>query len=100
MKTIAFFNNKGGVGKTTLVYHLAWMYAELGFSVVAASECLATLKHYRSLMAMAHEAGKPMFHLKAADGALGGHIYAVQDCYRDFERLAKAIAARCDVRAS
>ena len=35
MRTIAFFNNKGGVGKTTLVYHLAWMYAELGTSVVA-----------------------------------------------------------------
>jgi chromosome partitioning protein len=27
MKSIAFFNNKGGVGKTTLVYHLAWMFA-------------------------------------------------------------------------
>jgi cellulose biosynthesis protein BcsQ len=36
MKTIAFFNNKGGVGKTTLVYHLAWMFRELGLSVVAA----------------------------------------------------------------
>jgi len=36
MTTIVFFNNKGGVGKTSLVYHLAWMYAELGVNVVAA----------------------------------------------------------------
>ena len=35
MKTIGFFNNKGGVGKTTLVYHTAWMLAELGQRVVA-----------------------------------------------------------------
>ena len=61
------------------------------------SECLATLKHYRSLMAMAHEARKPMFHLKAADGALGGHIYAVQDCHADFKKLARRIADRCSV---
>lgn len=33
---VAFFNNKGGVGKTSLVYHLAWMYADLGIRVVAA----------------------------------------------------------------
>ncbi|MDZ4781497.1 MAG: AAA family ATPase [Planctomycetia bacterium] len=33
---IAFFNNKGGVGKTSLVYHVSWMLAELGFRVVAA----------------------------------------------------------------
>lgn len=33
---IAFFNNKGGVGKTSLVYHLAWMFANLGHRVVAA----------------------------------------------------------------
>lgn len=32
---VAFFNNKGGVGKTSLVYHLAWMYADLGVRVVA-----------------------------------------------------------------
>ena len=36
MKTIAFFNNKGGVGKTSLVYHLAWMFKELGHRVIAA----------------------------------------------------------------
>ncbi len=36
MKTIAFFNNKGGVGKTSLVYHLAWMYSDLGLRVLAA----------------------------------------------------------------
>jgi chromosome partitioning protein len=34
MKTIAFFNNKGGVGKTTLAYHLAWMFHELGARVL------------------------------------------------------------------
>jgi cellulose biosynthesis protein BcsQ len=31
---VTFFNNKGGVGKTTLVYHLAWMLNELGRAVV------------------------------------------------------------------
>ena len=35
MNTIAFFNNKGGVGKTTLVYHVAWMCEELGRRVLA-----------------------------------------------------------------
>lgn len=35
MKTVAFFNNKGGVGKTSLVYHLAHMYAESGRRVLA-----------------------------------------------------------------
>lgn len=35
MKTIAFFNNKGGVGKTSLVYHLAWMMHSLGRRVLA-----------------------------------------------------------------
>ncbi|HLC15539.1 MAG TPA: AAA family ATPase, partial [Thermodesulfovibrionia bacterium] len=35
MKVIAFFNNKGGVGKTSLVYHLAWMYADKGYNVIA-----------------------------------------------------------------
>ena len=59
--------------------------------------CLATLKHYRSLMPYAQEARKPMFKLTSADGAIGGHINAVQDCYWDFRRLACAVAERCGV---
>ena len=34
--TIAFFNNKGGIGRTSLIYHLAWMYADLEVRVVVA----------------------------------------------------------------
>lgn len=56
--------------------------------------CFATLKHYRSLMPMAQEAHKPIFHLRPADGALGAHTYAVQDAYQDFENLARAIARK------
>ncbi len=35
MKIITFFNNKGGVGKTSLIYHTAYMFAELGYNVLA-----------------------------------------------------------------
>lgn len=57
--------------------------------------CLGTLKHYRSLMPLAQEARKPMFFLKPADGAIGGHTAAVQACYSDFKKLALSIARRC-----
>ncbi|MCP4697290.1 MAG: ParA family protein [Gammaproteobacteria bacterium] len=33
---ITFFNNKGRAGKTSLVYHLAWMYHKQGLRVMAA----------------------------------------------------------------
>ena len=33
---IAFFNNKGGVGKTSMVYHLSWMFADQNIQVIAA----------------------------------------------------------------
>lgn len=59
--------------------------------------CLARLKHYRSLMPLAQEARKPMFHLKPADGAIGGHGQAVQDCFKDFRALARTIAERTGV---
>jgi hypothetical protein len=53
--------------------------------------CLGLLKHYRSLMPMAMEARKPVFQLKAADGAIGAHNASVKDCEKDFRALAEAI---------
>lgn len=61
------------------------------------SNQIAVIKHYRSLMPMAHEAGKPIFHLKPADGALGGHMEAVRECEKDFRTLAIEVAKRCNV---
>ena len=56
---------------------------------------LATLKNFRSLAPMAQEAHKPMFALKPADGAIGGHVAAVRDCYRAFHQLACRITEEC-----
>jgi chromosome partitioning protein len=58
------------------------------------SASLAWLKDYHSLIAMAHEARKPVFHLKPSDGAIGGHQQAVQRAYADFRELAQAVADR------
>lgn len=56
--------------------------------------CLARLKHFRSLVPLAQEVRKPIFKLTPADGALGSHSYAAKDAYGDFKRLAEAILAR------
>jgi chromosome partitioning protein len=58
---------------------------------------LALLKHYRSLMPMAQEARKPMFHLKPADGAIGAHFQSAQEAYRDFKTLAGVIRDRAHI---
>ncbi len=57
--------------------------------------CLAMIKHFRSLMPMAMEVQKPMFFLKPADGAIGAHVNAVQQCYDDFKQLAITIQKIC-----
>jgi len=61
--------------------------------------CIAKLKDYRSLMPLAQEARKPMFYLKAADGALGAHTYAVSEAYKDFRTVAQKIAAKAGIKA-
>lgn len=53
---------------------------------------LAWLKDYRSLIPMAQESRKPIFKLRPADGAIGGHQKAVDEAYEDFENLARRIA--------
>lgn len=58
---------------------------------------LAMIKHFKSLMPMAQDARKPMFLLKPADGAIGGHASAVQDCYDQFKYLAKRILTAADL---
>jgi len=56
--------------------------------------CLATVKHFRSLVPMAQEARKPVFFLTSADGAIGSHATAVQDARSDFRVLAAKILSR------
>lgn len=56
--------------------------------------CLATIRHYRSLIPMAQEHRKPIFNLTSADGAIGSHANAVQDAKKDFKQLALKIAAQ------
>lgn len=53
--------------------------------------CLATVKHYRSLVPMGQESRKPIFDLTTADGAIGSHAAAVQDARSDFRKLARLI---------
>ena len=55
---------------------------------------LALLRHFRSLLPLSLEARKPVFDLKAADGAIGSHAATAKDAYGAFESLARDIAQR------
>ena len=59
--------------------------------------CLATIKHYRSLIPMAQEHRKPIFQLTSADGAIGSHASAVKNAEIDFINLAKEIASKINI---
>ena len=78
--------------------HVADNEIEVGDSPAHDADCLAQLKHYRSLAPMAMEAHKPIFSLKSADGAIGAHLYAVEAARDDFRRLAKKIIKRVTER--
>ena len=61
-----------------------------------AEHAFATVKHYRSLVPMAREARKPIFHLTTADGAIGSHAAAAIDARADFKILATKIVGKMD----
>lgn len=67
----------------------------LGQEGLFADNELAMIKHFKSLMPFAQERRKPMFLLKPADGAIGGHGLAVRECFEQFESLARKIAIAC-----
>lgn len=60
-------------------------------TVESDEHCLALLKHYHSLIPMAMEKRKPIFLLKPADGAIGGHLGAVERAKTDFRNLTEKI---------
>ena len=62
------------------------------------SNQIALLKHYRSLMPMAQEARKPIFHLKPADGALGAHLNAANAAGKEFGELATELMVRAGLQ--
>jgi cellulose biosynthesis protein BcsQ len=69
-------------------------YEDLNVTIREDPHCLGYLRETSGLLDMAREARKPVFLLKPADGAIGSLALAVQDAYRDFERLALRIAGR------
>lgn len=82
------------------VYHEEMLFEDTrssSLSVENDPHNLALLKHFRSLMPMSMEVRKPMFFLKAADGAIGSHQDSVIGCYKDFSALAEKIAKRLQI---
>jgi len=60
--------------------------------------CLATIKHYRSLIPMSQEHRTPIFKLTPADGAIGSHAIAAQEAKQDFAQLARIIADKINMQ--
>ena len=66
----------------------------VSYSIESDPACIATIKHFASLVPIAQVARKPMFDLRQADGIGGGQIQAVAKCRIEFRDLCADIAAR------
>ncbi|HBP5995060.1 ParA family protein [Pseudomonas aeruginosa] len=81
------------------VYREAVLNSQNGENLTPETDpyCLATIKHYRSLIPMGQEQRKPIFKLTSADGAIGSHALAVSDARRDFKQLAIKISEKINM---
>ena len=66
----------------------------------ADAHCIATMKHYRSLVPLAQAARKPIFSLQAGDGALGSHAAAARGAFHDFKALVESLLQRTRAAAA
>jgi chromosome partitioning protein len=66
--------------------------------VASDPNCLGMVKHFHSLIPMAQEARKPLFHLKSADGALGAHQQSVTAARLFFEDLTRRVLISAEVK--
>ena len=63
----------------------------------AGQDRIASLRYSPSLLQMAKEARKPVFHLKPADGALGAHLTAANAAGEEYAQLARELMRRVNV---
>ncbi|MBK6920363.1 MAG: ParA family protein [Deltaproteobacteria bacterium] len=83
------------VSRMPAEYHRSLLMDQAPANDAAADPaCLGIMKNYQSLMPLAHDAHKPMFALKPADGAIGAHAAAVARCRDDFHALTTAVLQR------
>lgn len=84
-----------GLARMPAEYHRS-VLGDVAAGLTTATDpwCLGTMRHYQSLILLARDAQKPMFHLKPADGAIGARMDAVAQCRDDFEKLSGAMIAR------
>lgn len=79
------------------IYRQAVLDEGVKNSTHTADAAIGTVRNYRSLMPLSHDARKPMFDLKTADGAIGSTQRYVQVCFSEFRALAREVLTRLDL---
>ena len=75
-------------------------YTAAGEDFARDPSCMATIKHFASLVPLAQIARKPIFDLKVADGIGGGQIQSVAKSRQEFESLVRETAQRLGLNLS